>query len=540
MSYIIKIKEKENKLFYDETAKPLVCGNSNYVIQFEFDDDWSAVETKIATFEILDKKIVIEFTGTTINMPAMPNAYYCMLSLTCTPGENKTLATPALIIYLHKNKMGIDVQTMEPFVGYYTKLINQIKKVENGEIVSGHADYATSSGSASTATYATTAGSATTATNATHATSADSATTATNATHATSADSATTATNATHATTADTATSATNATYATTAGTSETQVGLTGNQTIQGVKNFIGGIQKTGENIPNVTQVANENYILNSSFCINQREGTSYTGNNIYSIDRWKLGSTYSSATQDENGKWVFSLTGVTTAGSNVIFSQLVENYNQFAGQTMTTKIKFSALSQDIADSTVITIDDGVSTSSGILSSVYKSGGVTKTISENATKLEVKIETLETGKNASITPTWCKLEVGSYATMYQPRLYSHELWLCQRYYVKQVCDGQTGNFVNFYNIQPSFVLPNALRTTPTISVLTYPLVYGIEKTSGEYTYFKTNAFAFKKMQNNFIIFSITTGGNSTTMNFKNFCFYCLKNGLFALDAEIYE
>ena len=85
------------------------------------------------------------------------------------------------------------------------------------------ASYASTAGSASSATYATSAGSAATATNATnatkaasadYATSAGSATSAETATYATSAGSAATATNATHATSADYATTTGNVEHA--------------------------------------------------------------------------------------------------------------------------------------------------------------------------------------------------------------------------------------------------------------------------------------------------------------------------------------
>ena len=66
MSNIINIKERANKLFVEDNTAPVVCGNTNYVIQFDFDNDWSAVTNKLATFEILGKKIFI-----------IPSAFLC-------------------------------------------------------------------------------------------------------------------------------------------------------------------------------------------------------------------------------------------------------------------------------------------------------------------------------------------------------------------------------------------------------------------------------------------------------------------------------
>lgn len=281
-------------------------------------------------------------------------------------------------------------------------------------------------------------------------------------------------------------------------------------------------LEFSGQQINNAIKYqSNYNYLLNPTFNINQREETSYTNTDtaagVYSVDRWRL-STSSSATQDGiTLKWAFS----------GIIEQVIENYSDFQGLKVTATIKWSAFSGTGS----LVVYDGVGTSTIALDSGKSIATITHTVSDSATTLIFRIIA------TSITPTYCKLEIGENSTQYIPRPYSEELWLCQRYYTKINLDGQTGNYGTALAIQPLLILPNTLRTTPTIIPIDYPLIYG-QDTNGNFVKYKTNRWQFKKTLNNSICLLLATGGNETTLNFRQNNFYCLKNGSVALDAEI--
>ena len=117
MTNRIKIKEVANKLTYDYKT-PIVCGNTNY------------------ESELVDgKKMFVEFTGNICKMPSFPNAYFCMLTLTSAPGNGEFYNTNELVINLTQNDLGAEVQLMDPFVGYYSRLLEAIKKFEKGEFL---------------------------------------------------------------------------------------------------------------------------------------------------------------------------------------------------------------------------------------------------------------------------------------------------------------------------------------------------------------------------------------------------------------------
>lgn len=67
--------------------------------------------------------------------------------------------------------------------------------------------------------------------------------------------------------------------------------------------------------------------------------------------------------------------------------------------------------------------------------------------------------------------TGVRLEPGLVATPYAPRLYSEELALCQRYYVRNT-DGRIGTGVGLSTstVRSTYFLPVQMRTTPTYSV----------------------------------------------------------------------
>ena len=66
-----------NKIASVEDAPIIVCGNSDYVVVFTFDDEWASKNKKTAHFvyyqDGLKKNIPVEFEGNTCNVPVLVN-----------------------------------------------------------------------------------------------------------------------------------------------------------------------------------------------------------------------------------------------------------------------------------------------------------------------------------------------------------------------------------------------------------------------------------------------------------------------------------
>lgn len=290
----------------------------------------------------------------------------------------------------------------------------------------------------------------------------------------------------------------------------------------------------TGEQINSAIKYqSNYNYLLNPTFTINQRGETTYSGQ-VYSLDRWYIGDISAGATQ-VNNVWKFLIAGVGSnePSSRIVVKQIIENYSDFAELKVTASIKYSLLTEDVSGTTQLSVYDGVNETVVDIDSTKDMAVLTHTVNANPTTLEYRIKTKATGTNVVIAPVYCKLEIGEKATINIPRANGEELWLCQRYFQKLFLDGQTGNYATSYVIQPLLILPNTLRTTPTITVKTFPFVYG------DGTRYNTTNLTFKKMQDNYLIITLKTGNNSTTLSFSIYDFYCLKSGELTLDAEIH-
>lgn len=52
-----------------------VCGNSDYVVNFDFDSEWDAYDTKTAQFNVNGKHIPVVFTGNQCKVPVITNTY---------------------------------------------------------------------------------------------------------------------------------------------------------------------------------------------------------------------------------------------------------------------------------------------------------------------------------------------------------------------------------------------------------------------------------------------------------------------------------
>ena len=235
-------------------------------------------------------------------------------------------------------------------------------------------------------------------------------------------------------------------------------------------------------NYPNVTEnfilqkFSNSNLLINGDFRVNQRGQTNYiTGGStyIYSVDRWKLIGANLTTNSDKS----VTLTNFTNYGRLI---QSVEFFNYLKGKTVTLSVKFKNVSYTTESDPRLIINDGISNT---ISTTIPNGysgiyTLTKTLDANATALDIRAihnHLNTTTSDLSVTIEWVKLEVGSIATSFIPRLDAEELFLCQRYYQKIVATQPYGSFGNFLakkgnNFGYFYIcLPVELRTKPTLN-----------------------------------------------------------------------
>lgn len=93
MSNIIKIIEKGNRLDFEDKYTPVVCGNSNYLLQFSFGEDFSNCKQKAIMFLIDGKKIVKKLVSNECKVPPLPNCTNFQIAVFSTENEEKFSTT---------------------------------------------------------------------------------------------------------------------------------------------------------------------------------------------------------------------------------------------------------------------------------------------------------------------------------------------------------------------------------------------------------------------------------------------------------------
>ena len=75
--------------------KAYICGNGDFVVEFDFDSEWESFSVKIARFKYDDQYIDVVFTGNTCNIPKIYNADTIRVGVFA---GNLIVTTPAVII----------------------------------------------------------------------------------------------------------------------------------------------------------------------------------------------------------------------------------------------------------------------------------------------------------------------------------------------------------------------------------------------------------------------------------------------------------
>ena len=272
-------------------------------------------------------------------------------------------------------------------------------------------------------------------------------------------------------------------------------------------KSISGAIEEVKEiadnNTTQLKDLANPSILINGDFRkpINQRNFSrrSYTGSNwAYGIDRWVIGI-LDSAGQSEcvlNDGYI-SLKSKANDGCINIY-QILENPHLYYGKTLTGSFKYRIVKGQPNSFNVSAYNNLVKNGAFFNSNTFENKLIadgewhvytfTYTVSgqkleDNFTSLLIGIGSLD--KNVSdedyswIKPTvdtqidieWVKLELGSKATQFVPRLYGEELALCQRYYYRWGNERARYRAVGINGNQLFFFvpLPTTLRIIPTIN-----------------------------------------------------------------------
>ena len=122
MTIGIEVKGKIARLVDD--SQYLVCGNSDYEVEFEFDEEWSGVNAKTAVFVFGDRTIYQPFTGNLCAGVEIRNATLCAIGVFA--GDIKT--TTGASVGCHLSITDIGGKPEEPSQDVYDQIMVLLDK----------------------------------------------------------------------------------------------------------------------------------------------------------------------------------------------------------------------------------------------------------------------------------------------------------------------------------------------------------------------------------------------------------------------------
>lgn len=117
-----------------------VCGNSDYVVKFDFDDEWTAEKYKTARFIWNEKYEDVVFEGNECNMPVISDTYNVKVGVFA--GDLQT-TTPAIII-TKKSILCGSATAERPSEDVYSQimaLLNDLKELSDEELAAAIEKY---------------------------------------------------------------------------------------------------------------------------------------------------------------------------------------------------------------------------------------------------------------------------------------------------------------------------------------------------------------------------------------------------------------
>lgn len=252
-----------------------------------------------------------------------------------------------------------------------------------------------------------------------------------------------------------------------------TQVSLTGDEEIAGVKTFLDRPQIANSAVMTDSEVQNPNIILNPRFMVSQRQTstTNCTGEDIVCVDRWIL--------SNGTGKFVKGYKKITCTDTEnpIILSQWnADTSNQLMGQTLTV----SADVDGVRYSKTFTLPEK-GTDEYIYNAYVSETGAFRVIFIGKYKRLGVQFVVNPGCEMVIDKV--KLEFGEVATKFVERPSAQELILCQHYYQILWIDSIARVFdeTRILFSVPVPICPRNIKST--ISVKVMPTIYRLDGTS---------------------------------------------------------
>lgn len=224
---------------------------------------------------------------------------------------------------------------------------------------------------------------------------------------------------------------------------------------IKKIRTDAGDVQIDYNALANLPSI-NNNLLINGNFSINQRGSTSYIQTNTwkYSVDRWKYVGIMG-VTVNESG--TVSISKTNNSDDTYFVQQLEDIYGS-------GDFTFSFYVKSI-DGTLEAYIEG---SGGKIISVQTAGIHVVKSSSGAKGVVFRLK----GATANVELSWAKLESGSEATPFMPRLRGEELVLCQRYFNVisgvRVMGAEQSNENHLYTFSIPMEIKN-MRAKPNVS-----------------------------------------------------------------------
>lgn len=116
-----------NKIAKADPEAVYVCGNSDFVINFTFDEEWNAYKTKTARFVCNGAFTDVVFDGTQCDVPVLSNA--CVIAVGVYTGDIHT-TTPAYI-KARKSILCGSGPPDEPFPDAYAQIMEKLNMISD-------------------------------------------------------------------------------------------------------------------------------------------------------------------------------------------------------------------------------------------------------------------------------------------------------------------------------------------------------------------------------------------------------------------------
>lgn len=231
-------------------------------------------------------------------------------------------------------------------------------------------------------------------------------------------------------------------------------------QLVKKIRTSAGDCQIDYNALANLPTISNPNLLINSDFRnpVNQRGKSTYTSNandltRVFTIDRWNI---QNGGTLTVNNASVTFTSDNATTGS-CMFCQVVETLPT-DDYTLQVKVK-----NGVGGATIKVVNK----SSEEVFNGTLSVGLNTFVMKN---INVRSISINLGDNSYIELEWVKLECGTIATKFTPKLRAEELLSCYRFFYTVECRLLMNEY-NSMNADGNLYYPTKMRTTPYVTLL---------------------------------------------------------------------